>query len=301
MNVSSPLWARNCMPSASTGEKPTVALVMKHWPEAHKISRIFRKIGVLPVFYENLESFWNPALLEIPTLSIVDVRLIVEGDKALCRHPSVQAEELPLVFFHTSDCIPLLSSAHGMFNFGTLSYFEDDDNQLEGQIKSVLRRINRLGTLQMERDGEALKAVSLERDLEQLVESVQISKENEYYRDRIQKVWGVLAQERKEGGDFYSALGKGLELIEEITAFSVVELDPNSQKLIPPLSGALGKIARYREIPSLWLGKSCDAGIEFFARNMAAQVALDLMGGEQISLLIEGQSFYPEKNGLCQS
>ena len=268
---------------------------MKCLPEAHKVSRIFRKIGVLPTYYDSLESFWNAALVEIPTLCIVDVRLMVEREKALFRHPTVKSEELPLVFFHTQECIPLLSSAQGMFSLGTLSYFEDDGNPLEGQIKSILRRTNRLGNLQIERDEEILRATSLERRLDQSVNTTQALLEDEHHRDRLQKIWHVLFQERKEGGNFYSALEKGLDSLEEVSAYSVLELAPNGQKLIPPLSGALVKASKYREIPPLWLGKVCDNGIEFFARNMAAQVALDLLDGEQLPLLIEGRSLHPEK------
>ena len=289
------LCAKVDMSSSSTKQKPTVALVMKHLPEARNVARIFRKIGVLPTLYESLESFWNPALVSTPSLCIMDVRLIVEGEKALCRHPTVKSEELPLVFFYTSKCIPLLSSSCGMFSLGTVSYFDHDDSLLEGQIKSILRRVNRLGFLQIEREREARKAISWERRFEQLVQTSQNSKEEEYYRERLQRVWNALAPERNEGGDFYSALGKGLDSLKEVAEFSVVELAPNGQKLISPLSSTLGKNSRYREIPPLWLGKICDTGIEFFARNMAAQVALDLMGGEQLSLLIEGRSLHPEK------
>ena len=274
-------------------EKPTVALAMKHLPEAHKVSRIFRKTGVIAVLYESLESFWNGVLIDLPTLCVVDIRLIVEGERALCNHPKVKTGELTLVFFHTQECAPLMSSAHGIFNLGTLNFF-DDGHSLEGQLKSILRRVNRLGILQMERDEEVLKVASLEQRLEHLVEAAQDSKSEEFCRERLQKVWEVLMGEREQG-DFWSALGKSLEVLEEVTAFSVVELSPNGQKLMPPLSGVLGKYRRYKELPPLWLGKICNSGIEFFARNMVAQVSLDLLGGEQLSLLVEGRSLHPEK------
>ena len=283
------------MRPSKSHQKPTVALAMKDLPEARDVSRIFRKMGVLPALYEDLESFWNGVLIEIPTLCIVDVGMIVDGERALCNHPGVKSGELPLAFYYTAQSAPLLSSAHGMFNFGTVSLVGNDGDQLEGQIKSILRRVNQLSILQGERDEEAARVVALEQRLDRLVETVQVSQEAELLRERMDKVREVLARERESEGDFWSSLKKSLGLLEEVTAFSVVELSPNGQKLEPPLPGLLGKERRYRELPPLWLGKSCNTGIEFFARNMAAQVALDMLGGEQLSLLIEGRSLHPEK------
>ena len=203
-------------------EKPTVALLMDPSPVARKMSRIFRKIGVLPAIYDNLASFWSATLVEIPTLCIVDVRLMVEGKKALYRHPAVKSEEMPLVFYHTLESAPLLSSTHGLFSLGTLCCFNGDGHLLEGQIKSVLRRSNHWGLLQSERDETALKAASSERRLEQWVARGQESQEERHYRERLEKVWNAIGVERKEKGDFWTALERGLDVLEEIVIFSVV-------------------------------------------------------------------------------
>jgi len=57
----------------------------------------------------------------------------------------------------------------------------------------------------------------------------------------------------------------------------------------------LSHVAKFRTIPSMWLGQSCLKGIELFAQNMANQVALDILGADIVSIQIKGDFDRPDK------
>ena len=89
----------------------------------------------------------------------------------------------------------------------------------------------------------------------------------------------------------FRAVEKVFHGIDEIVEFAMMELSFNGQKLISPIS----HVQKFRAIPSLWLGQACPRGIELFAQNMVTQVAVDIMGGDLVSLLIKGNLERPDK------
>jgi hypothetical protein len=91
--------------------------------------------------------------------------------------------------------------------------------------------------------------------------------------------------------DFFKAVERVFQGVDEIAEFAMMELSFNGQKLISPIS----HVQKFRAIPSLWLGQACTNGIELFAQNMATQVAVDIMGGDLVSLLIKGNLTRPDK------
>ena len=81
------------------------------------------------------------------------------------------------------------------------------------------------------------------------------------------------------------------QCIDEVDEFAFLELSFNGQKLLSPVSNN----QKFRNIPSLWLGQACINGIELFAQNMATQVAIDVMGGDIVSLHVKGSEGNTDK------
>lgn len=126
------------------------------------------------------------------------------------------------------------------------------------------------------------------------IEKLQIEKQTiiqvDQYQSMVKKVCLEFEELRNET-DFFKALEKVFHGIDEIEEFAMLELSFNGQKLLSPIS----HVQKFRSIPSLWLGQACTEGIELFAQNMASQVAVDIMGGDLVSLLIKGTGSKPDK------
>jgi hypothetical protein len=264
----------------------SVALLLSDLNDVKEVSSIFRKLGVIPHFYEDLKTFWNGTAERIPSLCIVDVKHMSDGKLALCDHPAIKAEKMPLVFFYTTNTEPLLISTFDIFSLGNLKKSE----QLEGQLRSILKRVNH--NIRLEKE-----CITLRKDNFSHIEKIdRLALENQTIRqvDRFQSMVKTLCLELEElrgEKDFFKALEKVLQGVAEISEFSMMELSYNGQKLITPIS----HVQKFRAIPSVWLGQTCLNGIESFAQNMATQVAIDVMGGDLVSLLVKGSARHPEK------
>ena len=129
-----------------------------------------------------------------------------------------------------------------------------------------------------------------EGKVKQLVEKVEESKAANFYREKLVEIQSHLDRARVQG-DFFSACGCVFDSWIDISSYTFMELSQNGQKLISPKYPS----SKYKEMPSLWLGKVCGDGIEFFAQNLANQVSLDMIGGNLMSLLVRGASELPDK------
>jgi hypothetical protein len=264
----------------------SVALLLSDLNEVKEISAVFRKLGIIPHFYEDLKTFWNGTQQSIPSLCIVDVKKMSEGELSLHDHPAVKSEKLPLVFFYTKNTEPLLVSTNDFFHLGLLRKTEN----YESSLRNVLKRLNHFTHLEVENQ-------TLRTDKNQMLETIEKLKtenlameQTDQYQSMVKSVCVQLEELRGES-DFFKAMEKVFQGIDEISEFAMMELSFNGQKLISPLS----HVQKFRAIPSLWLGQACPRGIELFAQNMATQVAMDIMGGDLVSLLIKGNHSRPDK------
>ena len=264
----------------------SVALLLSDLKEVKEISAVFRKLGIIPHFYEDLKTFWIGTLERIPSLCIVDVKKMSEGDLVLCDHPAVKSEQLPLVFFYSKNTEPLLVSTNEFFHLGLLKKTEDYENSL----RVILKRVNHFIFLAHENQKLKSEKFKMIETIDQLKLEVLTEKQTDQYRSMVNSVCTQLEELRGES-DFFKALEKVFQGIDEISEFSMFELSFNGQKLISPLS----HVQKFRAIPSLWLGQTCLKGIDLFAQNMATQVAVDTMGGDLVSLLIKGNFQRPDK------
>ncbi len=266
--------------------KISVALLMYELEEVKELTSVFKKLGIIPHFYEDLKTFWQAALERMPNLCIVDVKKMSECELVLRDHPLVLTEELPLLFYYSDKTEPLLVSTHQLFHLGTLKKCSN----YEGPLKAILKRLNKFHLV--EQNNLMFKMVnhSQRENIEKLEMEKRAIVEVDQYQSMVKKV--CLEFEVLRGkSDLMKGLERVFQGIDEIEEFAVMELSFNGQKLISPLSG----VQKFRNIPSLWLGQACQNGIELFAQNMASQIAIDIMGGELVSLLIKGSKTFPDK------
>ncbi|GAB4018655.1 MAG: hypothetical protein Fur0010_19960 [Bdellovibrio sp.] len=266
-------------------KSPSVALLLRDRKVAREVSNIFRAMDVLPNIYEEFNAFWFGTLEEVPTFALIDVTLFAEGDRSLASHPHIKAQSLPLAIYYTNATSPLTYTTFDTFHFGLVS----GELPLSGQLKSILKRVNRFNSLEREKKEFELKAQGLQHQIDRVVRGTEKFKENDYYLQLLKRALMTFDHLRSED-DFNHALIQGFQQLNFVESFSVYELSFNAQKLIsPPVKGP-----KYKELPSLWLGQTGYQGIEFYAQNMASQVALDMMGPNLMSLLLKGKRTKPE-------
>jgi len=266
--------------------KVSVALLLSDLSEVKEISSVFKKLGVIPHFYEDLKTFWSGTLERSPALCIVDVKKMSEGDLVLRDHPAVIAEEMPLLFYYTQNTEPLLVSTHHFYHLGVLK----QSAHYEGPLKAILRRLNKISSLEQHYHMLKVTTSAQKEQIERLEVALREEVRADNYMSMVKSVCLDFENYRFEA-DFFKAIEKVFQGIDEIEEFSFLELSFNGQKLLSPVS----HLKKFRNIPSLWLGQACTNGIELFAQNMATQVAIDIMGGDLVSLLIRGESSRPDK------
>jgi len=256
-----------------------VAIVCFDLGVAKKLSQVFKQVGVHPYVCTSLSDFWEDSVKQTPDLTIIDVKMMSQGDILFKDHPLIISRELSVAFYYEQDTAALLYSTFDILNLGLIN----GDLSPIGQIKSVLNRYNSYQSWQNKarRANEAEAAV--DSKLSQIVSKTEELKEKTFYQALQKSIQGRL-EAQKQDDDFFIAVSRVLSGVKEVKKFSFLELSPSGQKLISPKF----LFDKYVEIPSLWLGKTCEKGVEFFAQNMASQVCLELMGGDLMSLLIKG-------------
>lgn len=264
----------------------SVALLVHDLKDAKELGDVFRKMGIIPHFYEDLRGFWYGTLESLPSLCIVDVRKMTEGELLLKNHPFVKAQTMPLAFFYGEDTKPLLYSTYELYHLGAI----ERGPSYSGPLKALLKRLNRQMELERGFQSENLDRTTLEGKLEKVVARHEELKEKQFYSDYLKSLVTQFEMNRAEG-DFLTVVCKVFDTRHEFSEYSLVELSKNGQKTIsPPSEGR-----KYRTLPPLWLGKTCNSGLEVFAQNMVSQVALELMGGQLMSILIRGKADFPEQ------
>ncbi len=267
--------------------KVSVALLLSDLHEVKEISSVFKKLGVIPHFYEDLKTFWHGTLERLPAICIVDVKMMSEGELVLRDHPAVIAEEMPLLFYYTDATEPLLVSTHQFYHLGVLK----KSPHYEGALKAILKRLNKVSALEQHYHMLTLTTHAQKDQIEKLELALLADKKADNYQSMVKSVC-LDFEKYKTESDFFKTLEKVFQGIDEIEEFAFLELSFNGQKLLSPLSHS----AKFRSIPSLWLGQACAGNnIELFAQNMATQVSLEVMGGDLVSLLIRGNDNQVEK------
>ena len=271
----------------TSGNGVSVALAMSNLSDAKRLSDIFRKVNVIPHVYSSLDDLWEG--LDDPEqgidLVIVDVLLTSKSGRQLKHHPSLHTGKVEVSFFCKELAHPLVFSTFDIDNLG-LIYGE---LSLTGQVKSLLSRFNRVKKLQKTNSKKLDEQDKVDKRLTGLVENLENYKLKDFYHKLSQHMMRQVDRE-KSSLDFFQAVSRAFESLKEIRGYSFLELSPSGHKLLS------AKIAypKFVEIPALWLGRTCSSGIEFFAQNMASQVALEFLGGDMMTLQIRGAKENPD-------
>ncbi len=262
-----------------------VAILIEDLEVASEISNHLRCTGVIPHFYEDFKSFWYGTHDKAPSLAIVDVKLMSSGELSLHDHPLIKEDRINLVFFYSNATAPLLYSTYDLWHLGTLN----SDQNIKGQLKGVLKRLNRKLELENQNESLSLASQQFENKLNKLIVKTNADSERNFYRDQLIEVCNQLDRVSLSG-DFGSVCKRVLGSVDFISQFSLMELAPGGTRLIPV------KIEsdKFVEIPALWLGKKCENGIELFAQNLATQVAIEIYEGELMVLAIKAAKGNPD-------
>lgn len=271
--------------SADT-EQLSVAILCHDLVAAKEISDIFKKTGVHPFVCTSLNEYADLVKgNEIPHLSVVDVRMMSEGNLLFKNIPAVKNEKLSLCFYCGKDNGNLLYSTYDILSLGVIH----EERSLTGQIKAILSRYNNYQSWVSQARSAISSETKLDEKLTAVVERTEELKEQTFFHS-FQKTIEARFENEKSADEFITSAARVFSTVKEFKKFTFLELSPSGQKLVSPKF----IFDKYVEVPSLWLGKTCSAGIEFFAQNMASQVCLELMGGDLMSLLIKGRRDHPD-------
>lgn len=263
----------------------SVAILISDIDEVKEITNVFRKLGVIPYFYEDLKSFWHGSLEKMPTIAIVDVKKMSEGNLVLKNHPFVMTEELPLLFYYSEQTEPLLVSTQEIFHLGSVK----KATNYEGIFKGLLKRINKMISLEQENHNLKLSVHAKNEELKILEQKIDTTIKIDHYQALSRNLCHQLS-DNHENKEFTQILDHLIQETKEFDSYSIVELSFNGQKIISPLIHG----RKFRALPSIWLGQVCKEGIELFAQNMAAQVVTDVLGPNSVALTIQGSKQNPE-------
>ncbi len=263
-----------------------VALLIGDIKKAKEISEVFRLTGIIPEFYDSLRAFWKDILIERPSLCIVDVKLMSDGELLYKNHPHVRSKKLQVLFYYQQEGQPLLFSTFELDSHG----YVNGDISIVGQIKVLLRRVNIFNELKYNREYTAIKYRKAEKTIDRLTDNIENYKIDHLYREKFSEVRQLIDQ-AKIHGDFFTACMSIFDAWRDVVSYAFTELSLNGQKLISP--NILSK--KYKKLPSLLPGKSYDDGIGPFAQNLVNQVSLDIMGGNLIPVFIKNTGELPEK------
>ena len=259
-----------------------VGLLLADILVAKKVSRIFRKIGIIPFIYEQLSDVLEEK--RHPSLLIADVTLMSDGTHTLADVSEIRDEKLPLAFYYEQPSKPLLVSTYNLFHLGLIS----GESPLEGQIKGVLKRLNHI--IRLEADGHQLNTIEGQhkREVQSLYQRNEQLKQFHFYNEELGRLIRLI-ENQKIQGDFFLACEKVLDNETVIESFTYFELSMTGQKLITPTTAC----KKFHKIPSLWLKDTCARGIDPYAQNLASQVAVELMGDNLVSLHLKSQYSQP--------
>ncbi len=268
-------------------EQITVAILCQDLQVAKSFSDIFKKTGVHPFVCTTLKEYSeilrNPT--ELPDLSIIDVKMMSEGNLLLKNIPAIKEERVAVAFYCSQDAAALAYSTYELLSLGMIN----EGRSLTGQVKAILKRFNTYQSWQLQAKKAVHSETRLDEKLNLVIEKSEELKEKNFYHNFLKSLEGRFENE-KGADDFLTAAARVFATVKEFKRFTFLELSPSGQKLVAPKF----IFDKYQDIPSLWLGRTCRDGIEFFAQNMASQVCLEMMGGDLMSLLITGRRGNPD-------
>jgi hypothetical protein len=235
-------------------EKVSVFILIGDIEAAHSLSLAFRRKGIIPSLFRDMESFLHVLSKESPSFIFVDVDLLAKNERI--------RTQLPLVFY----CKKILSSQQAdlIKDYNYLGIVEGS-LPLDEQLDLVLNRKKK----SLDPPPYPLPDPPHSFSLESLVGRFENG-------DNLEKFWDILAEFIHEQ--------------EEITDFSAIFWEKAQGGIESPQL----KSTKYRLLPRIKIGQVMQKGIEFFAQNMAVELALDILGEKFLPLSIRGEHKNPD-------
>ncbi len=258
----------------------TVAIVLKDIKKAQEISIILREYSIFGHFYQSLDQFWVDIKSEVPDLAIVDLQMMSHGEVRLKNHPLVIEEKVPLAFYYNESSAVLLNSTYGLFNFGHIK----EEFNLRGQIEQILKRREEFVRLREDKEILEERVSRLRRRNAKVISEI-FDIKNVTSQQQLALKIGQEVDKNLQKFNFLESLGIVFQAWQDVNKFSIYELNIRKERLI---SQPLLK-SKYITLPSLYLGKKIEQGIEGFVSDMATQVSRDIMGKGIKTIKIKGE------------
>jgi hypothetical protein len=245
----------------------------------NEVSKIFKKIGIIPFYFRSLKEFWDDSLKnETPSLVIFDVKLMSEGNLALKSHPLVKAERLPICFIYSDENEPLLFSTYEIFNLGLIR----KSDHILGQMKAMLRRFNKLR--KFEKENHSLKKEN-EQKYEKIGRRLEGLSESEFFSRKLKEVCDAFSEAPKQES-FFKPCAQIFETFDFISKYSFYEMKEQGKKLNSP---DLFNFDKYLKLPSLWVIKEDSEAISPSSQKMGVQVVSEIFGNDFVSLFVRDE------------
>ncbi|MBF0206159.1 MAG: hypothetical protein HQK53_04655 [Oligoflexia bacterium] len=296
-------------------------LLLNDLDDAQHLSAALRSQGIVAYFFRHLHEFWYASVKELPSLAIVDVRKMSDGDFLLCAHPAVVRKDLRVVFFYSESTEPLLVSTLEFVHYGLIKKRDKGDathaheaNEeivcaYQRYLKVILGRVLQNITLGVEVNKLQREIAQLKKKNGELAENFLRIKEEQGMASSVLKVLKIVNSEHdfrdltkgKSKGESKSDgkgdLGHFLEVIcavveqwPRVKFFSISVLHQNQKEIISPRL----KHYKYRSLPALPLQKMAIAGIDSKTQDLALEVALGVLEGNCLPLFVYGRMVDPE-------
>jgi hypothetical protein len=256
----------------------SVAIIMDNLEEIQKLSRIFKRVGVMPYYFTSLKHFWQDCGNEKSRLILIDVELLNEENFHFKNHPHITGD-MPseVIFFYTKDSEPLLRSTLEIDSLGQLKKAD----QYEIPVRSLLRRFNKFETNRLQNKTSGSELHKYEYKINQLVAQLAEEKNVANVAKFEKVICFKLGEEIKRHG-FYQGLGHFFQNQSWLDRFSIFELAEGGHKLI----SCTLDFSKSVYFPSLWLPSPVTDGLDFAGINHAAKLFNEEIFGQYITLKI---------------
>jgi hypothetical protein len=264
---------------------PVVTLLFHDWKKAETYSAIFREMGVIPEFFDNLKDFWMAHLVQSPHLSLIEVNALSDLELSLLDHPKLKTNDWNVAFVANSTNLPLVCSLGSIPHCGVIW---DEVDFGRAQLQGILKRLNEV----LKKDQEIASLRSEIAKVNNRKESL-VTENNRWLAQKkvFQSALGVARElSHSSSINFHEKMAKVFDAESACLAYTVYQLNQDGTKLYcPQLSSK-----KYEKLSSLWLGEVCDQGIKTFAENMAYQVVLEELSGPIVLLKVRSFGSLPD-------
>jgi hypothetical protein len=258
----------------------TVVLLIQDTQYIKTLGAIFKEIGIHPYFYSNLKDFWQGTLEHVPSLAIVDVLLMSEGNLVLKNHPIIQNKALPIAFFHRPEHSVLLASTYELENLGTICSSRD----LVGELKPILKRFNAQETLLREKFEQEKEIETLKLQLKNALKEDQRNIERITYHNYLNEIVGRDSF-WSDSHNFMDSCEKIFASLFSLEKISIQFIDHTCNKLVSPVLN----LENYTVLPDIFLERENNLTISQTTKESSIELAGQILGGDLISLSLTAE------------